>query len=249
MSEEAKKINKELSPRSAGKFQPAWALLLILCLPARAQWSVGVGQGVGWDRISRAPEPKSKTTPLAGYLAEIQVEWVCARHISLSLSASYNKKNYEVARTGALSGEYQQFRNGYIQMPLIAHFFQGNRWRFFGGVGMYIGYWTSGRTKGKIADIFSVTDSSITGGQTFESYRLVGFNTAYTFNKVKDRRWEAGWASDVGIQFRSGTKFVPFAKASYYYSLSDQQKAYMTGQSGRYNREVTLSLGVMYLLP
>jgi hypothetical protein len=249
MPTEAKKVSQERSPRSTGIFRLIGALLLILSLPARAQWSVGIGQGVGWDRISRAPEPMTKSRPLAGYLAEIQVEWVCARHISLSLGASYNKKNYEVARTGTLSGEYQQFRNGYLQMPFIAHFFLGERWRVFGGAGMYFGYWTSGRTKGKIADIFSVTDSSLTGGQTFESYRLDGFNAAYAFNKIRDRRWEVGWTGDVGVQFRSGTKFIPFAKASYYYSLSDQQKAYMTDQSGRYNRVVTLSLGVMYVLP
>ena len=153
------------------------------------------------------------------------------------------QKGYSMNRTDSLSGEYDQHINTYVQLPVgVGAVYERQRWRFGLDLGLYTGYWLYGHIKGQTADIFGTTD--VAG----EQYTLVAYNQAYSFNQLRDNRWEEGWWMGPAVQYRLTPSWWLTAGTKYCQSLTRQEKASVSPIPA-YNRTWLFSLGGAWSLP
>lgn len=182
-----------------------------------------------------------------GYTIGLLVQQKVAKWLYVQASPNITSKNYSFDRIDSLAGIYTRYNNLYLQLPIVANIVYGKRLKVFADAGIYVAYWLSGREKGKIPNILSVTNSINTGtGQTTESFQLIAFNEKYPFNLQRDNRLEFGWVAGSGLQYQFKNHHAVFVRCSYYQSLTDQQKKYMLNQIPQYNQTFVFSIGYLY---
>ncbi len=179
-----------------------------------------------------------------GYSAGITSRYQFPKLFFVQTSLAIMQKNYSINRTDSLTGIYIQHNNTYLQLPLMAGVMFGKRLTWYAGTGAYVGWWLAGRLKGKIPNIFSVTNN----GQQTENFQLTAYNQKYNFNTLTDNRIELGWVAGVGMQYTLIKKYTVFTDCIYYEALTVQQKKYMLNQVPRYSQTFNLTVGIMYSL-
>ena len=153
------------------------------------------------------------------------------------------QQGYSMNRTDSLSGEYDQHTNLYLQLPIgigIAH--EWGRLRVGLELGLYAGYWLSGRVKGNTAEIFGSV-----GANNSEQFQLTVYNAPYSFNAQRDKRWEEGWWTGPALQYRLTDTWGLTAGARYYGALTSQEKA-PVNPIPAYNRTWIFSAGATWSL-
>ena len=154
------------------------------------------------------------------------------------------QKGYSMNRTDSLSGEYDQHANLYLQLPIgIGLVHRWGRLRVGLELGVYAGYWLSGRVKGNTAEVFGNA-----GANNSEQFRLTAYNASYSFNAQRDKRWEEGWWVGPALQYRLNETWGLTAGARYYGALTSQNKAPVNSIPA-YNRTWIFSLGAAWSLP
>jgi hypothetical protein len=154
------------------------------------------------------------------------------------------QKSYSMNRTDSLSGEYDQHTNLYLQLPIgVGLVRECGRLRVGLELGVYAGYWLSGRVKGNTADIFGST-----GANNSEQFQLTAYHASYSFNAQRDKRLEEGWWVGPALQYRLTDTWALTAGARYYGALTSQGKA-PVNPIPAYNRTWIFSAGVTLSLP
>jgi len=232
----------------------AFALFWLLALSARAQLYVGVEAGGNKNYLitGNASESFTNYQHMTGLSGGIPVLYQVTDWFAIQADPSYIQKNYKIVRTGFFTGVYQETRNAYIQLPLMAQFsFGGHELRGFVNLGMYGAYWISSRVKGVEANILNTVDTAYT---TVNPTSVLGenygysYNEKYQFNSTKDNRLEFGAIAGAGISYELRETYRFFIEGRYTRSLTDQQKQYETNQTPRYNDNFGLSIGCLFSL-
>jgi hypothetical protein len=158
------------------------------------------------------------------------------------------QKGYSMDRSDSLYGEYDRHINTYLQLP-VGVSLTYDVWRLRGTLdpGVYAGYWLSGRVKGAVADVFGVSETTNTAGQTSEQFRLSPYDESYSFLSQRDNRWEFGWVLGLGLQYHLTGRYWLTTSGRYYQSLTSQEKAAVSPIPA-YNRTWTFSIGGLWSL-
>lgn len=157
--------------------------------------------------------------------------WLGVRAEVLSLMKDYvmtnhviiNKIDNGTLNTGTI--------NGYLDVPVMAVFSFGNRFKVNFGVGGYMGYWLV---------------SSRYGTSFPFSGTVVEFDEDVKFNSTRDNRFDGGLAASVGLSLALGKSQAWSLGLEGYclYGLTDIQKKYMRNLSPRYNTTYTVQLSL-----
>lgn len=226
-------------------------LLVFITDKLNAQTFSGLQAGVS-SNILNINISNRKSTIISsgiGYTSGLLIEQKVAKFLFVKASPNLTSKNYSFDRTDSLAGIYTRYNNRYLQLPIEAQVVYGKRLQVFASIGIYFGYWLAGREKGKVPNIFSVTNNINTvTNQASQSFQLSAFNERYIFNLQRDNRLELGWIGDSGLQYQFENYNIIFVEGSYYKSLTDQQKKYMLNQSAQYNQTFVFSIGYLYLI-
>ncbi len=101
-----------------------------------------------------------------------------------------------------------------------------------------------GRNSGLIPDIFSATGTIQPGGSVSEQIRLVKFNNKRNFSSI-DRRVEIGALLTAGIGYKINTAYKIILECDYAHAFTSMTKIQDLNNTRRYNRSVSLSLGLI----
>jgi hypothetical protein len=154
---------------------------------------------------------------------------------SLQTEISVLQKNYSRTRTEYhvfYFLPYQNVRNTYLQLPLMARFSFGEKnLRGFCAFGGFLGYWANSRIEGIEYDL---------------NARPYQYNEKFTFDKRRDNRLEYGFLVGLGLDYKYNDICSIILEGRYYYSTSDLQKDYMLKQIPRYNNTFVIQAGVLF---
>lgn len=224
--------------------------LLSLTKPSHAQNSIGLEGGMSNNYLVTNISNRTSTIINSGrgFTANILLRHNLYRCLSAELMPGITRKSYSINRTDSLAGVYENFNNTYLQLPIAISLVYGRTLQVTMATGLYLGYWMTGRIKGKTPDVYSVTDSVSSSGQVLESFQLKSYDEKYTFNKHRDNRLETGWMLEAGIQYPITHQYWVSAKARYYQALTDQQKDLTINQVPKYNQTWTFTIGIFRML-
>lgn len=220
----------------------------LLTLSARAQFEIGVSGGYvnNYVHTSAGYRAFTEYRQYGGFTAGLVLQYRFNDWLAIQADPSYILKSYELRRDHFFAGIYQYNLNGYLQLPVMAHFsFGGEKWRGFVNAGGYGAYWISGRVQGAMDNVFSSAPDIPASQQTSDYYR---YDEKYTFDSRRDRRMEWGLVAGGGVEYLLKERFRLFVEARYYYGLTDQQKNYMIDQVPRYNDSYVLQAGCLFNL-
>lgn len=210
------------------------------------RFSIGVESGYSHNSLITNISGLTNTVyqSVGGYTLAIPMAYSLRSWVSLYSNFNLTQKNYQYTRTGSYSGPYEQYRNAYLQLPLAGRFSWGGKLKAFLDVGVYGGYWLTGRVRG--AEL-NVLDFSLTSSNVYAT-NVYNFNEKYQFSSTRDNRFEFGWLVGLGAayEFRPGVQ--GFVEGRNTQALSDQQKDYMTHQVPRYNQTYTVTAGCLISL-
>jgi hypothetical protein len=231
----------------------AW--VVFFAKPAYTQFSVGVEAGVANNylvtNVSNLVSTQYNT--LSGFSATVPVTYKVTDWFGLKASLGFMQKNYEYARTGFYQGVYEDFTNGYVQLPVMGQFmFGSDKIKGYANLGGFAGYWLTAHVKGRMPNILNQPAYSSTSSSTsqpnnvFDEFTAYDYSEKYQFNTTKDKRLELGVLAGLGLSYQVTDTYRVFAEASYYDGLTDLQKKYETQQVPRYNTTYVFSLGIMF---
>lgn len=112
---------------------------------------------------------------------------------------------------------------------------------------MWTCYWLSGKTKGKVPDIFSVTDSLNAGSSTTETFKLIHYSEPYNF-KSYDKRLQLGVLASIGLLYSVSSNNRLSLAIKYYSSLTSIQDINMPLASTKYNNTVLIQVCYLHAL-
>jgi hypothetical protein len=198
-------------------------LLLFYCSVSKAQLMLGFEAGVSDNTVSTDIAGQSSTAinARAGYYFSSKVQVGLCKWLYIAAMPGIIQKGFRVNRTDSLTGIYTDYKNAYVQVPLMLHAVTGKKLKYYLDAGLFAGYWIDSKVKGVIPDIFN-------------EFKLV----PYARHITRDKKMEFGYVAGAGIQYHSY-----FLACRYYYAVSNQL------QDGfRYNQTVTISIGTVYTL-
>jgi hypothetical protein len=215
---------------------------------AKAQWAAGIEAGYNKNSLitNNANRAFTYYQPLNGFSVGIPVQYTINSWFAVAADPGFIKKNYRQQRGDFYTGVYQDNDNSYIQLPLMGHFmFGGKSLKGFLNAGIYAAYWISARVKGKMANILDAVDNTSGGSSVYNYQRPYTYDQAYSYNKIKDNRFEMGWVTGLGVEYNVDKRFKVFTEARLLYSFTDQQKNYSINQEPRYNNTTGIVAGVL----
>ncbi len=233
-------------------------LIIAICCNTKinAQFSIGVSAGYTNNYLltNVSNLVSTRYNALPGFGAAVPVMYSVTDWFAVKATPGYMQKNYQMQRTDFYQGVYQNNTNGYVQLPLMAHFsFGGEQLRGFVDAGGYAGYWLTAHVKGVMPNIlnqpaYTNLTSNAQPNNVFDEYTPYSYNEKYQFNTTKDNRIELGLLAGAGISYQLNDAYQLFGEATFYNALTDQQKKYETGQVPRYNQTYVFSVGVLFNL-
>jgi opacity protein-like surface antigen len=218
-------------------------MLLCISVVAYAQdesknnlWA-GISGGYSHNHLytSVSYRPFTAYESKGGFAVGLPVVYHVADWFSLQTELSILQKNYTRLRTdyyvfGFMP--YQNFRNTYLQVPLMARFsFGGKDLRGFCALGGFTGYWVGSRIEGIALDL---------NAKPYE------YNKKHIFDSRRDNRLEYGFLVGFGLEYKYTNSCSFTLEGRYYYSTSDLQKDYMLKQNPRYNNTFVIQAGVQF---
>lgn len=234
------------------KRQFAYCCLLLVALAGgfqtHAQLLIGLESGYSKNYLytNIANRDFTEFKPASGFNLGIPVAYTLSNWFAIQADPSLIRKNYKTVRSDFFEGVNQANTNNYLQLPIMGHFmFGGQSLKGFLNLGVYGGYWASGKVKGSIPNILNPVDSIGNTNTVFDLQKAYNYNEKYVFDSRKDNRVELGWLAGIGLSYNVNNLYQVFAEGRYYQSLTDQQKKYMIKQVPRYNQTYSVSVGVM----
>ncbi|MBN9385009.1 MAG: outer membrane beta-barrel protein [Chitinophagaceae bacterium] len=231
-----------------------WGLVLAtFVLQAKAQVSIGLDAGITRNSPDIALSNRALTAirPGYGYALGLNVVKSISHCLFFAFLPSLQQKNFSIIRTGEFKGIYMRYESTYFQLPLLLQYcLKSLAGRVFYSIEMggYYGYWLAGRDKGKIPDIFGVSNRVNSVSQTEEEFQLTYYNEPHYFDSRVDQRVEWGWVVGGGIHYSLNKQHELFLVTRFYQSLTSQQKSSPDFGSAQYNRVLSLTLGYLIVL-
>ena len=216
------------------RFRLIAAVILLLPCTLRAQWSVGLLGGAGYNVHSQDLH----------YLTDYRIQGAPGLHFGLTgqydltdwfglrMDVTFTQKNYRQFRADLSEMNYL-YRNDYLLVPVLASFrFGGARLKGFANAGVYGGWWLSCSQQGTEFNSFS--------GKTYDFSRKVAFNTE------KDNRLDLGLTGGLGLEYGFSRHWAVQLEARGYYSPTSQVKQYMRVKDYRYDTTMVLQAACLY---
>ena len=209
-------------------------IALVLPSLAFAQWRVGVNGGATYNHSTISKhymtdyQWKDRWGVTLGVMGQYDVnDWLGVR-----AELDWTQKNYRLTRQIFSNLDYK-YVNNYLQLPVMASFsFGGKQLRGFCNAGVYGGYWlTSGREG---------TDFNNSSEKVYE------FSEDIKFNSERDQRFDFGFVSGIGLEYRFCQRWAAQVEMRYYYSTVSTQKDYMRLSDPRYNSTLGVQAGLWY---
>ena len=216
------------------RFYLITAVILLLPCTLRAQWSVGLLGGAGYNVHSQDVHYMTDYRILgaAGLNFGLTGQYDVTDWFGLRMDATFTQKNYRHTRADLKEMDYR-YRNDYLLVPVLASFrFGGARLKGFANAGVYGGWWLLCAQRG--------TEYSSSAVKVFEFSRKVDFNTE------KDNRLDLGLAGGLGLEYGISRHWAIQLEARGYYSLASQVKQYMQVKDYRYDTTVVLQAACLY---
>jgi hypothetical protein len=172
-------------------------------------FSFGTAHGVSLSSINFYPAVVQKQ--VMGYYGGIAASYISEKHFGLQVELNYSQRGWKTQQT---SGDYQR-RLNYFEMPVLTHFYLGNKFRWMLNLGPKIGYMLSESSQNAVSSsanpentmpVANKFDYGICAGSGFE---LVMGSTSY----VLEARYSFGLSdifpnSKTDTFGNSGNKFL-----------------------------------------
>jgi hypothetical protein len=221
------------------------ATLLMVVLPASAQWSIGLSGGYAYNYYNYDPQYMSGMdyTGHHGFAVDLPVDYQFNDWFGLSSGLSFQKKGYQMTGNymNADSVLVQFYRNVcrddyYLTLPILAKFqvpFGQTKLKLFFDAGGYAAYWIQ---------------SNYSSIETFSAmgYPCREQNYSKEFRDDVDRRIEIGIVGGLGIEYLLHPRCTVFCVTRCYFALTPQQKEYQIKHFPSRNTMVTGQVGFMY---
>ena len=220
-------------------------LSAVLALPASAQWSIGLHGGADINRMTRSSFYTSQTfEDRTGLSAGLSSEYLFKEWLGLRFGVDILQKNYRTVYNNSEMLKYgcnEDFRNTYLQIPVMADFCFGSAKRSFHLLaGAYGGYWLSSRESGIINHVgLDPDDDADIHTASFENEKV-------QFNSERDNRLCFGAVCGLSIERALSEHWSLDVEALYCYDLSSQTRDYMSFKDPRYNNTLDCHFGVRY---
>lgn len=217
-----------------------------------ARWEGGLSLGFTRNSLHTSVGYRAftKYEPLNGFTFSLPVRYNFNDWFALTSELSYIRKNYEYKRFGFYGGQYQKTTNGFIQIPVMAHFsFGGTKLRGFLNLGGYASYWTDSHIKGVTIGINWAGENPDSSKDKIIDYIIpYSYNEKRDFDNRRDRRILFGITGGIGMEYALNSKYKLFIEGRYFYETSDLQKDYMINRIPRYNDTFVIQIGCLFNL-
>lgn len=219
------------------------ATMVVTPMLAMAQWKIGVEGGVVRNTllVSKSYDYDRHYTGGTNGIIGVPVRYDFRDWFGLQAEISYLAKDYSMYRSGIFGGNYYNYTNSYINIPIYARFsFGGTKLRGYLLAGGFIGAWLDSYVEGNQMRYFDASDSS-----PYDNYH---FDEKVPFDSRRDNRFDAGVSGAIGVEYQFAKRFSVFAEGRYLYSLTDMQKNYMMRQPSKHNSTFAFQIGFMYTI-
>lgn len=212
--------------------------LCLLSLPdeASAHWRVGASGGAtyNWHEINTQYQTDFRYDGAWGWKAAVFTQYNFFDWLGLRVEAEVAERNHRFRRTGIYSGTNYVTHNTYLQLPVMVQFsFGGQKVRGFANVGVYAGYWATGRYNGSFYNPIM--------------NEIYPVDEPYIFQNEKDQRGDFGLAGGLGLEYRFADHWAVHAEGRCYYSFISTVKQYMEIKDYRYNTTLGIQTGFSYI--
>lgn len=211
-------------------------------LAAMAQWKAGIEGGVVRNTllVSKCYDYDRHYSGATNGIIGVPVRYDFRDWFGLQAEVSYLAKNYSMYRSDIYEGNYYDYTNSYINIPIYARFsFGGSKVRGYVLAGCFLGAWVDSYVEGNQMSYFQ------TDGLSYSDYH---FDEKVPFDSRRDNRFDAGLSGAIGVEYQFAKRFSVFAEGRYLYSLTDMQKEYMLKQPTKHNSTFAFQVGVMYTI-
>ena len=228
-----------------------WSLaaLILIGLPASAQWKAGVTAGGTHNSLETTSGYFYDRTYHAagGFTVGTVAQREFTDWLAVGGELVFLQKNYDTRRSLFYKAFHEDLKNTFLNIPLYAQFsFGGNRLRGFLNAGAYLGAWLKSTRKGTINHFFDELNSTGVIEGIEDVNGMYDYDEPVAFDSQRDNRFDWGLLAGVGLRYRFAKRWEALAECRYYHGLSDLQKDYMRGQVARYNNTFSFSAGVLF---
>lgn len=223
------------------RFFPCLLLLLLVSLPVRSQWRIGLEAGYDYDvyTLNTGYQYDFNYVPQGGLTIAVPFHRQFNDWAALRFDLAYVQKNTRMYRSGIYKEMYTDSKNSYLSLPVMANFsFGGAYVRGFVNAGGYIGYWTSGNVTGCQPNVDLAPDVA----------EYVSFSEKYVFSKKRDNRFDAGLTGGLGISIQTKGRAGFNIEGRVYHGLTSTKNDYMRVNYPAYHTTFTLQAGIFFLL-
>ncbi len=226
--------------------------LVFFIIKSNAQFSIGISAGYANNHLQTDISNRILTQNKNGsdFAASIMLNYKCCSRINFQTEINLFDKSYSLVRSGIYEGLYTNYKNKYLQLPIIFQykFLQNTRCQFFVDAGLFFSNWVSGKIKGAIPNVFNSYDSINSSGQIKHYLRYTNYSEKYQFNSVKDNRYEFGALLGITTIYQLNQKYSIFYSVRFCQSFVSQQKKYSINQTAQYNQTIMISIGCKFSL-
>lgn len=177
--------------------------------------------------------------PFVGISYGLSVRYTPFKWLAVRTGINRIAKNYFFSRNNIMGIEGASYgtmvRNTFFDVPLMADLSIGKKVRYHLFLGAYVGFWGKSAMEGEAIPVENVGEVS-------------RFNEQYTFNSIRDNRFDAGLNYGLGISIPCSQRIGIDVDMLWYYGLTDLQKPYMTQLNPIYNTTFLLQVAATYKL-
>lgn len=227
-----------------------FVFLLLNINQSKAQTAIGLAIGAGVNNIKTNTVYGNQFTKYKGKLSKsigITVDEKITDWFSIQTGLFYNEKTYQRYRTGYFKENYQNFENGFIQLPITSQFSFGFK-KLRGGfiVGATAEYWVKKRTDGQLYNLgdLYLSENTFPKGLMSDESGFTTFNLKIPFDKVTDRRMQAGLIVGTNLQYQLNKIYGISLDYRINHSLTSLVKKYQLGVVPRINETKLLQIGI-----
>lgn len=209
---------------------------------AMAQWKVGIEGGMVHNTMlaSKCYDYDRHYRGAPGVIIGVPARYDFRDWFGLQAEVSYLAKNYTMYRSDIYMGNFYDYTNSYLNIPIYARFsFGGSKVRGYLLGGGFLGAWFDSYVEGNQMSYFQ------TDGLSYSDYH---FDEKVPFDSRRDNRFDAGLSGAIGVEYQFAKRFSVFVEGRYLYSLTDMQKKYMLKQPIKHNSTFAFQVGFMYTL-
>lgn len=219
------------------------ATMVLTPMSAMAQWKIGIEGGATLNTllVSKCYDYDRHYTGGTNGIIAIPVRYDFRDWFGLQAEVSYFARSYSMYRSEIFEGNYYNYTNSYLDVPIMARFsFGGRKVRGYVLAGGFLGAWMDCNVEGNQMRYFQQNPDT--------PYTNYHFDENVPFDSRRDNRLDAGLACALGLEYQFAERFSVFAEGRYLYSLTDMQKDYMMKRPSKHNSTFVVQAGFMFTI-